>query len=960
MILLLNVSYYAAESGTIRGVVRDAQTKQPLPYANVALLKTGLGAASDVDGAYSIQKIPPGTYTVKASYIGYVSKEAKIEIKVGETVEYDFELTSTSIQSDSVVVTAQAEGQTKAINQQLSSVPIENVVSSAKLQELPDANAAESVGRLPGVSLIREGGEGAQVVIRGLAPQYNQITIDGVELPGNVASNSSSNQSSDIGDRATDLSMISSNMLGGIEVIKAITPDMDASVLGGVVNFDLRKAVKTPTGAPIFNFLAQGGYNQLQNNYSNYKFSGSIENRYFDDRFGVYAQAIVERIDLTSNELGADYYLNQKILGVKNPVYLSDINLHDVIRDRKRYDATIVLDYRLPQGKIDLMNFISSSDTKIQDRGESFDFQGNTKGFSGTDAKTKLNVITNLLDVKQSTSIFDFDLKLSHTYSENHDPEDLGFSFLQTGAGLNDLSYQSLNPKIAVTKANNNLASTYLDGLSNSSDFSRDRALTGSIDFSKTVNISDLISMKLKFGGMYQYRKRDYNFDLGNGSLYYSGSLVRQQIQDTYPWMNTVAPGAQLPITYFEDPNFNYGNFLNGDYHMNVPVNFGLMWNVLKIAEEYGSMDAYSYNSGASIINDYSGNEKKSAEYAMTTINIGENITFLPGVRYQLLNTTYSAPHGIETSNSKLSFEYRDSTISESHGYWLPMVHLVYKPVSWLQLHFAYTNTIDYPDYNTITPRIDVSAGSISYNNYQLKPAHSTNYDAVLSVYSNSIGLVTIDGFLKHISDLIFSSSEYVSNPANYPGIPPGTKIGTLISTYINNPYKVDLYGIELDWQTHLWYLPKVLSGLVLSANYTHIFSSAKYPLSVAVFNDVTYQTTYQETYYTSRIIDQPNDLFNFAIGYDYKGFSSRVSLIDKSDVFEQVNFWPELRGYSARYVRWDLSIKQDLPWYNVQVYFDINNLNDAKDENVNEGNNFPLSEQQYDMTANLGLKVKI
>ncbi len=135
-------------------------------------------------------------------------------------------------------------------------MPIMNVVSAARIQELPDVNAAESVGRLPGVSLIRTGGEGSQVVIRGLSPQYNQITMDGVELSSNVNSQNSiisgdRNQgtaaASLLGDRGMDLSMISSSMLGGIEVIKAITPDMDATVLGGVVNFDMRKAAKEPT-----------------------------------------------------------------------------------------------------------------------------------------------------------------------------------------------------------------------------------------------------------------------------------------------------------------------------------------------------------------------------------------------------------------------------------------------------------------------------------------------------------------------------------------------------------------------------------------------------------------------------------------------------------------------------------------------------------------------------------------
>ncbi len=75
------------------------------------------------------------------------------------------------IQGEVVVVTAQAAGQNEAINTQLSSQQIVSVVSAARIQELPDANAAESVGRLPGVSILRNGGEGSEVVIRGLQPR---------------------------------------------------------------------------------------------------------------------------------------------------------------------------------------------------------------------------------------------------------------------------------------------------------------------------------------------------------------------------------------------------------------------------------------------------------------------------------------------------------------------------------------------------------------------------------------------------------------------------------------------------------------------------------------------------------------------------------------------------------------------------------------------------------------------
>jgi TonB-dependent receptor len=966
---ILSSAIFPASNGTIKGIIKDAETKELLPYSNIVIIGTGWGTSSDIDGNYVIPNIPPGKYTLRGSFVGYKNQEIVVEVKEDKVTICNFYLKAAGIYSDSVVVTAQAEGQYKAINEQLSSSTIENVVSSAKLQELPDANAAESVGRLPGVSLIREGGEGSEVVIRGMAPQYNEVTIDGVQLSGNITPNSNqlpgniptnSTQSSDYGDRATDLSMISSNMLGGIEVIKAITPDMDASVLGGVVNFDLRKAKSGLSGAPIYEILAQGGYNNLQDTYTDYKFSGSVEKRFLNDRLGIYAQVNAERKNLTSNELSTTYNLLTSNYGEVNPIYLSSVGLSDVVRDRQRYGATIVLDYNLPNGEIDFMNFLSSSDTKSFDRNESYSFTGNSKSYGGTESDNKLNVITNLIDVKQSIPVFDMDLKLSQTYSESNDPNDFYFSFLQQSAGINNISYEFLTPAQAVPKANNDLQTTYLNSLTNFSDISRDRAFTGSLDFTKIINVSDLITAKIKFGGMYQYRLRDYDYTQGDGSLYFSGSLVRQQIQDTYPWMQAVAPGAPLPITFFEDPSFSYGKFLNNNYHMTVPVNFGLMWNVLNIAKEYGNYDAYAHDIGASTINNYSGDEQKNAEYLMATVDVGPDITILPGLRYQVLNTNYTAPHGIETSNSKIAFDYTDTTVDESHGYWLPMVHFKYRPLSWMQVQLAYTNTINYPDYSTITPRVDVNGSTITYNNFRLNPAQSANYDAVLSLYNNAIGLFTIDGFLKHIQNMIYQVQTFIINASDYPGIPPGTPSGTALTTYVNNTYTVNLYGVEFDWQTHLWYLPEPFTGIVISINYTHTYSDTKYPEILTDIDQYTYQVTHPVTYFTSRILDQPNNILNFAVGYDYEGFSARVSLIYQADIFEAVNFWPELREDTDKYTRWDLSVKQNLPWYGVQVFFDMNNINDAQDINLEEGNSYPASIQDYGMTADLGFRVTL
>ena len=241
----------ALENGKIKGLVLDRVTGNPLPYANVFLDGTSLGSSTDLKGNFLILDVPPGSYTIKIRYIGYKKLDQPIELVDGQYLERQFSLDPEALEGETVNVTVQAEGQKAAINQQLSSKSIVNVVSSARIQELPDANAAESIGRLPGVSITRVGGEGTKVVIRGVQPKYNVITVDGVRMA-----------SSDSDDRSADLSMISSNMLEGIEVFKTLTADQDADVIGGTVNFKMKEAEGGKNKIKL-HFLAQGGNNSL-------------------------------------------------------------------------------------------------------------------------------------------------------------------------------------------------------------------------------------------------------------------------------------------------------------------------------------------------------------------------------------------------------------------------------------------------------------------------------------------------------------------------------------------------------------------------------------------------------------------------------------------------------------------------------------------------------------------------
>lgn len=958
-ISLLSHVGIASSNGSVEGVVRDSQTGEGLPGANVILAGTALGGATDFKGRYVIYNVPAGSYTIRATYVGYNSVQFPLQVvEATSPTTRDFALDPVTLEGETVVVTAQAMGQNEAINQQLASQQIVNVVSSARIQELPDANAAESIGRLPGIAVLRSGGEGNEVVIRGLAPKYNDVNINGIRMA-----------SSDPNDRSADLSMISSNMLAGIEVSKTITSDMDADVIGGKVNFRLKEARDTKEGLPGVDLLVQGGYNNLSNAYhkfNTYKVVGSIESRFFDQQLGVFAQANIERKNLTSNEFGATYdHLRNSL----TDYVTTGLNLNFIPRDRQRVNGTVVLDYRLPEGKVNFMNFVSSGSTDIQNRSETYDIGANLHQYNLAYSQSTVNVVTNAVGVEHQLPLFHADLKLSHAYAETKTPNDWTSTFTQSSAGLSQFTgLANVDPRGIPVAANNDLSRTILNSIITNASFSRERALTASLDLDAPVTLSDLVSATVKFGGKYRHQTRSYAFEQadGQGLTYTSSRLVDDLITSHFglPTGTTT-----LPISWFADPNYRYGTFLDGDYALGLPLHFGMLSDAAQLLrqniayiEANGGAIAYSTNNFLSTSYNYTGDEDQSAGYVMATINIGPQVTIVPGIRYQYLTTTYSGAQGVESPVAYQTYQHFDTTVTQRHGYWLPNFSVRYRPFTWCDIRLAYSRSLSYPDYNAIIPRVDVSTNAIACNNAALVPTESKNYDAYVSFYDNSIGLFTVGGFLKRIDNLIYPWTLYASGaalthyyPSRYLGTTPPT--GTYrVTTFVNNTHQIENWGFEFDWQTHFWYLPPPFSGLVLNVNYTHIFSRAEYPYVDAQSNGRT--VTYVDTLFTDRLLYQPDNIVNFSLGYDYMGFSARLSMLYQADIFTGPNYWPQLRTNTSPYTRWDFSVKQDLPWFGLQVFGDINNLNGAHDISVIQATTgVPRSQQNYDMTADVGIR---
>ena len=133
-----------------------------------------------------------------------------------------------------------------------------------------------------------------------------------------------------------------------------------------------------------------------------------------------------------------------------------------------------------------------------------------------------------------------------------------------------------------------------------------------------------------------------------------------------------------------------------------------------------------------------------------------------------------------------------------------------------------------------------------------------------------------------------------------------------------------------------------MLNGLVFNANYTRTKSEVKYPRTTIGYDFSTFPLSFTNTdsFYVDRLIDQPNDIFNLSLGYDYKGFSSRISMLYMDDIFISTDFWPELRQSTDSYTRYDLSLKQKLPYKGLEFYLNISNLNEVVDINRMNGYN--------------------
>ena len=951
--IYITSSLLYSQSASISGTVKDSLNSDELIGANVFIKRTSLGAATANNGQYQINNVGLGTYTVKVSYIGYQSKE--IEITLSEVMNYvqDFNLNYTTVEGKTVVVTAQAKGQMDAINRQLKAKSIKNIVSSDRIQELPDANAAESVARIPGVSIRREGGEGNKVVIRGLSPKYNKITVNGT----NIASTDEDNRSADLG-------MISQYMLEGIEVTKAGTPDQEADVLGGTVNFILKKA------APGFHgmMVNQGMKNYLKNTNmvppDDNKIVMSLSNRFFNDRIGILGQIDGENRNRSSHNLGASYHNAPAELDSLNALSFQGLTLTDMTRLNDRTNTLFVIDVNIPKGNISYSGLNSEIEKEEISYADNYALPTEVRHYNTGQTNSKIKVITETWKYEQSLlPSLKLDLFKSYSLSKN-DRRSILYNFRERYAYTENVNNKSL--ETIQNYLVNDKAGAFYDRYDYNEYFTDESESSSGANLQFDFKLTNQFSGNIKMGIKKRIKERNHDRDQEYSNYTYVAIQdKRDSTANNFPWLAEYAGPGDIYVTYraFWDPDYYAGNFLNGDYEtvdsLGVLHTIGPAADLDKMNElfdfyrnerfytdaTYHEEIMHHYHKTNSLIYDYSGKEDYNAKYIMADMNIGSKLNVITGLRFEKNETTYRSYKGMQNTLPHYNPAGSDSISihTRNNSYSLPSLFLKYEPNDWLILRYASTNTLTRPDYADIIPLYNYlgSDSEVIYRNRFLEPGVSKNQDYVVAFNSNKLGLLSLSYFTKDIDGMIFSSGKryIVEGTANsLYGLPHYTDKKFIQDYKFNNPYAVKLEGFEIDYQTRFWYLPGMLSGLVFNTNYTRTTSQVKYPRTeidyvISWVPSFSLVTVNLDSFYVDRLIDQPSDIFNYSLGYDYKGFSARFSMLYMSDVFKTTNFWPELRETTDSYRRYDLSMKQKLPVVKgLEIYLNMSNLTEAID----------------------------
>jgi len=769
----------AQVDGQIIGKITEAGSNSPLPGAHIIIEGTNRGAASDASGRFSILRVPPGTYTLKATFLGYQDETQEVQVVAKQSVSVNFALNEVTLKGEEVVVYGElTRGQAKALQKQKTAQNIVQVVSEEFFGRFPDRNAAETVRRLPAISISRDQGEGEMVQIRGMDQEYNALTLNGVRIPAPDA---------DDGIRSVGLDLVNNRLLGEIEVIKAITPDMDGDAIGGVVNFGLRRAPSE--GTAILGI--GGGYNNQMSDFEKYgrdiqEYYALLGKRFLNNKLGLLLDVAYYKTNRQSKLRELNYTDDDGVYDEE--IFAQHTNDYDV--KRQRYGLNLSADYEFNHShRIYLaLNHNTYLDDEIRREVE----------YVIEDEEETRETRNRLEDQRLNLGMF---------------------------GGEHNLGWMLFDYKAAIIKASEEMPGrTYLR-------YQRDNSFTG-----YTNDEIKEFDGTTKFTGLDPLTLNRIRYD-----------LILKEDQDISGQVNFKIP---FVFMSGELSNFKFGAKLlrkdaSLDFHRYQQTKFNETYTIDE--GTFGFVDVrYDNDDLKNILTDpkesisssydsYDATETITGIYGMTELNLTSKLSTVLGIRLENTKTDYAQP------NPESEDVIGDSELTGSGGYnnIMPSAHLRYRINEKKNLKFAYSTGLARPRYQDLVPRMVIdeppssneAMGTIDYGNPDLEPRTAYNFDIMYDRFTSNLGLISFGVFYKnfkawHTTRTWIEQHDFVNADGDLE--PDGIEESYEASKPVMGDGTAKYYGFEVNAQQRLQVISSALKWFAVNANYTYTKSEGE------------------------------------------------------------------------------------------------------------------------------------
>jgi TonB-dependent receptor len=805
--------------GALSGVVVDAQGGA-LQGAKVVADPGGSSALSDAQGQFTLNGLGAGEYDVTVSYAGFAPFTKKVTVVAGQSARLDASLSVAASKQAVQVYAGREGGEIESINRTFNADNIINVLPADVIKSLPNANIADAVGRLASVTLERDEGEGKYVQVRGTEPRLTNVTIDGV----NIASAETVRQ--------IKLDIIPADLVESVQINKTLQANMPGDGIGGSVDLRTKSAGDRPTIA----LESTGGYTPIIGGRPAYQFDGTLGKRFLEDK----------KLGLL---FGGSYDWNGR--GINDvepgPLLLGGYDQRDYQYYRSRVGFAGTADYRFNETSSIYLKGLYSL---FHNYGNRWDYNLST-GFTAAGQPDGSGSVQFGAEIRRPVQdLGSLQLGGRHLISRSLLAWDVESSIGRT----RDKGYS--DAKFVPTGSSNLSAIPFGLDVSN--------PLIPKLTTPAGYNIFD--PAQYEYAGQsvnnYYNPEVDLGFGASLGTSYTMGghastfefggrfrNLHKFANQDQRYTVPIASPGtAALSMTNF------LGSFTDPNYYGN-SYKFGPTVDYAKVQAYTAMMQDPNPKHVGAVGQNFNMIEKVSAGYIMNTTNLGK-FRIVAGLRFEATNDKDNGTTVPGGPNVAKNGSYLDVLPSAS-------VRYAFTPSSGLRL--VYGRGVSRPNFSDLVSFATISPGGVrttsGIGNPNLKAEHADNIDLLYERSLTPVGLLQAGVFYKRLSDPIVPLNTTLSD-------------GT-IQSQPQNAGSAYVYGFEIAFQQHFTYLPGLLNGAGLSANYGYSASQLTFP---PLFNPDGSPTGIQRTDKPDLLRQAPHT-WNISPTYDKRNLSVRLGL---------------------------------------------------------------------------------